>query len=245
MTQRIGQSQRPSTQPASDATPSSSARGPVGQGRHVVRQGECVSSIAHQRGLDPKQVWDHADNAELRERRGDPSMLLPGDRLALPEPRERTSFSISPGGTHTFKATIPSHEIKLELKDGSEPRRNKRCTLVIDGVTSETTTNAQGILEFRIHASTRYGTLTIHEEKHGHTFDETFRLDFGGLDPATEVSGVQSRLRSLGFNVGPVDGELGPRTREALEHFQRKNDLSVTGEPDQATQDKLVELFGA
>ena len=36
-------------------------------------------------------------------------------------------------------------------------------------------------------------------------------------------------FNSLGYNAGPVDGEMGPRTRQAIRDFQRDNGLRRTG----------------
>ncbi len=40
------------------------------------------------------------------------------------------------------------------------------------------------------------------------------------------IRGVQSALKSAGFNPGPIDGIFGWRTRAALEKYQRANSLS-------------------
>jgi peptidoglycan hydrolase-like protein with peptidoglycan-binding domain len=52
---------------------------------------------------------------------------------------------------------------------------------------------------------------------------------------------VQERLKTAGFYPGPVDGFLGPRTRDALRRFQETKGLEVTGEADKATR-KALEL---
>jgi peptidoglycan hydrolase-like protein with peptidoglycan-binding domain len=46
---------------------------------------------------------------------------------------------------------------------------------------------------------------------------------------------VQQALKDAGFEPGPVDGILGPRTREALRNFQTANRLQATGEVNQDT----------
>ncbi|MFO7855909.1 MAG: peptidoglycan-binding domain-containing protein [Paracoccaceae bacterium] len=40
---------------------------------------------------------------------------------------------------------------------------------------------------------------------------------------------VQARLRALGFPPGPIDGAIGPRTRSALETWQRARGHAATG----------------
>jgi hypothetical protein len=41
---------------------------------------------------------------------------------------------------------------------------------------------------------------------------------------------VQEDLATLGYDPGPADGEIGPRTRRAIRAFESDNGLSVTGE---------------
>ncbi len=45
----------------------------------------------------------------------------------------------------------------------------------------------------------------------------------------TLISDVQRRLKEKGFNPGPIDGIIGPRTRAALHKFQRASHLAVGG----------------
>jgi hypothetical protein len=48
------------------------------------------------------------------------------------------------------------------------------------------------------------------------------------------VASVQLRLNALGYDAGPVDGLMGPRTARAIGGFQRDNGLAETGEIDEA-----------
>lgn len=45
-----------------------------------------------------------------------------------------------------------------------------------------------------------------------------------------KIASVQRRLSELGFEPGPVDGLMGPRTRKAVSAFQRANSLSADGQ---------------
>jgi peptidoglycan hydrolase-like protein with peptidoglycan-binding domain len=40
---------------------------------------------------------------------------------------------------------------------------------------------------------------------------------------------VQRHLRDLGYDPGPVDGLIGPRTREAIRRFERDRGDTPTG----------------
>ena len=50
---------------------------------------------------------------------------------------------------------------------------------------------------------------------------------------------VQEALKAKGFDPGPIDGRMGPKTRTALKAFQEANGLKGTGELDNAAADKL------
>ena len=43
---------------------------------------------------------------------------------------------------------------------------------------------------------------------------------------------VQDQLTRLGYSPGPIDGELGPQTRDAIADFQNDHHLPVTGQID-------------
>jgi peptidoglycan hydrolase-like protein with peptidoglycan-binding domain len=47
---------------------------------------------------------------------------------------------------------------------------------------------------------------------------------------------VQERLQDMGFEPGPIDGQLGPQTSEALQRYQASRGLDTTGDLDEATR---------
>ncbi|MEM9264800.1 MAG: peptidoglycan-binding domain-containing protein [Cyanobacteria bacterium P01_F01_bin.13] len=47
---------------------------------------------------------------------------------------------------------------------------------------------------------------------------------------------VQESLKQQGFDPGPIDGVVGPRTQEAIIRFQRAHNLYETGKLDSETQ---------
>ena len=48
-------------------------------------------------------------------------------------------------------------------------------------------------------------------------------------DTAT-VSDLQLRLKTLGYDPGPADGQLGPKTRAAIRAYQRDSGLKADGQ---------------
>jgi N-acetylmuramoyl-L-alanine amidase len=57
-----------------------------------------------------------------------------------------------------------------------------------------------------------------------------------------DVSEIQSRLSSLGFDVGKIDGIFGPKTEEAIIEFQHNRNLAEDGKagPEVITEVHLV-----
>lgn len=51
---------------------------------------------------------------------------------------------------------------------------------------------------------------------------------------------MQARLHGLGYNPGPVDGVVGPRTKAALQRYQRDYGLLESGLPGPATRARLL-----
>jgi murein L,D-transpeptidase YcbB/YkuD len=54
-----------------------------------------------------------------------------------------------------------------------------------------------------------------------------------------DVMAMQRALKDKGFDPGPMDGRMGPRTKSALMDFQRKEGMTPTGRWDEQTMDKL------
>lgn len=65
------------------------------------------------------------------------------------------------------------------------------------------------------------------------------RRSLGFGDVGRDVEALQRALVSNGINPGPIDGEYGTLTSDAVQEFQRLYDLPVTGIADQETLDGL------
>jgi peptidoglycan hydrolase-like protein with peptidoglycan-binding domain len=57
---------------------------------------------------------------------------------------------------------------------------------------------------------------------------------------SADVRSAQQALKGKGFDPGPIDGVMGPRTEAALKEFQQKENLTVTGSLDAETNARLV-----
>jgi hypothetical protein len=56
-----------------------------------------------------------------------------------------------------------------------------------------------------------------------------------GLAPDQVIVDVQEQLQRDGYYDGPIDGILGPMTRQAIAYFQADNGLAVTSTVDEPT----------
>lgn len=217
------------------------AGAPVGQGGYVVRPGDCVASIANEHGHFWETIWNEPANAELKQLRQDPNVLLPGDRVTIPE-KERKE---EPGQTemrHRFLRKGEPVNFHLRLMRNDQPRANLPYTLKLDsGQEIAGTTDSGGCLQCQIPGNAAKGKLTIHDGNKQVTYD----LHLGHLDPLDDLRGVRQRLRNLGYYAGPVDQAPSEMTTAAIRTFQKANGLDATGKLDQTTRDALRKEAGS
>jgi hypothetical protein len=204
---------------------------------HTVQQGEHIAAIAARHGFfDYHSIWDHPDNAALKERRQNPSVLMPGDELVIPA-KQTKHVACATGETHRFRIRTQPVLLRIVLRDlNSEPIADTACTLEVEGRKYELTTDADGLLEQAIPQTAREGELT---------FDRfTIPIRIGHLDPVDELSGWRARLNNLGYNAGQADDPDDPQLLSAVEEFQIDYQLAVDGICGPKTQAKLAEIHG-
>jgi hypothetical protein len=73
----------------------------------------------------------------------------------------------------------------------------------------------------------------------GGTAGQSARADTGAKQAArpagprvdrASVSDLQARLKDLGYDPGPADGQLGPKTRAAIRAYQKDTGLKADGQ---------------
>jgi len=211
--------------------------------KHTVQQGECLSAIAARYGFrNFLTVYNDPGNANLRRLRPNPNLLFPGDVVFIPEKSPQT-LSVPTGATHQFSMTAPRRLLRLIVEDldgskmGSQPYELSIEEQVIKG-----TTGVDGLIEQVIPLNAQNGTLTIGRYK--------WPLSIAHLNPIADtkddgVSGIQARLRNMGYDPGPIDGILGPLTKEAIKAFQEDNPpLKVDGICGPKTRAALIQAYG-
>lgn len=210
-------------------------QGPVGRGDYVVKQGDCIESIAQKHGMYWQTIWNHPKNAEIRRANRDANALLPGDQVYIPKFRVKKEQGATELRHRYRRKGVPSL-IRIVFKDEEDnPRVGVPFVLKLNGVLVSGKTNNEGAVEYTIMPDASTGMLTLEGEDGA----EEYEVQLGFIDPLTEVSGIQERLTNLGFLCGSSEGELGPITREAIRSFQKIFMLKDTGEPDEQTLKKL------
>lgn len=242
---------------------------------YSVQEGDCVNSIAFERGLYWEAVWNHGNNAQLKQLRKNPNILKPGDTLHVPD-LTLEEQSRATNKRHKFK--LKGVPVKLRLRIMEVPKgsptqnSNTQENSQTDGqTTSGQAQPAAASQQEEPRSDLPYTLLIDGNLSHGKTSSEglieleivpnaregklildpgtpgefTVDLKIGCLQPVDEIAGAQARLNNLGFRCGAVDGILGPRTKAALQDFQDSNGLKKSGELDEATKSKLREAHDA
>jgi N-acetylmuramoyl-L-alanine amidase len=198
---------------------------------YTVQQGDCVSSIADRYGLLWTTVWNHPSNSQLRQLRKDPNVLYPGDELFVPD-LDVKQVDRPTDQRHTFvKKGVPA-KLKIRLLDQDQPRAGVAYQLEIDGALKSGVTDSGGYIDQPLPPGAQHGKLTVGD---GPTRD-VHEIQFGSLDPFDTETGVRGRLVSLGFG--------GDDIKAAIEAFQKKEGIPITGEADAATQSHLKDKYG-
>ncbi len=210
--------------------------------QYTVKQGDCLSSIAHRFGFcDWHVLWDHPSNAAFKAKRKNPNIIYPGDVLFIPV-KEPKLEDCPTEQRHTFQLTVPGTRLRLVLKDQQgQPLDNKPYRLVVDGRRYDGKTDGNGLVEHKISPDASEGEIEIrYDDAHPEKFYK-WTLRIGELDPLDELAGAQARLSNLGYAPGPIDGLMGPKTQAAIKAFQKDQGLNVSGMLCGQTIQKLLE----
>lgn len=206
---------------------------------HVVRQGESVISLSKRYGIPADKILNHPDNRSLRNRQRDSGILFPGDRLTIPE-REIKEIDCATEQRHRFRCNNRNSLLKIRFLAQDEPRANEPYLLRIHTQEYRGNLDNDGWLRVSIPADTQEAVIELGEESER----EEFAIRIGHLDPVDEIRGVQQRLNNMGFFYGAENDQLTEEMQGALCAFQAKHGLEESGELDDATKSKLVEIYG-
>jgi hypothetical protein len=202
---------------------------------YSAKQGDCIDSIAFENGFFWQTIWNRPENADLKQSRGDPNILLPGDQVFIPSLQIKQVNAID-AKKHQFKRLGVPAKLRVKIVKDDKPRCSERYRLTIDGDTKTGQLDSSGVLDVSISPNAKHCTLIVGTDQ------QRFEFDLGGVDPVDAPSGMQTRLVNLGYDPGDINS---PSFFDALKLFQKENNLKITGKIDQATQDAMKSAHGS
>ena len=204
---------------------------------YQVKQGDCIFSIAYEHGFFADTIWNHPNNKDLKEKRKDPNVLMPGDSVYVPDKRLR-EYSEATNQVYKYKCKNTPKLLRIQLMYIDTPVKGIDYKISIDGgVEKDGTTDPDGWLQTSILPKAKKVKISMEG-------GIEYEIALGYLNPADEVSGIQGRLAHLGFYEGKVDGVLNPEIKNAVKAFQISQNLEATGEIDSSIEDLLKQLTG-
>lgn len=213
---------------------------------HTVKQGETLPKIAKQYGFyDWATIYEHEKNTDFKQKRPNPHVIAPGDKIFIPDKTPKETQGAT-GTTHEFTLKTRLTLFRTALQDASKkPFAGKKYKLTAGEKTFEGTTDGQGVVERQIADDVEEVSLSVWLDGDPPKKPRTFRMKVGHLDPVDTTTGVQARLKNLGYDCGAVDGTMSDKTKSALQAFQKAQGLTVDGTANDETKQKLVEAHGS
>jgi N-acetylmuramoyl-L-alanine amidase len=201
---------------------------------YVVNEGDCILSIAKDCGFFWQTIWNDPQNASLKALRKDPNVLFPGDVVKVRDKEPKLEPKPTEARHKFVRKGVPAM-LRLQLLDRNhQPRPNLSYTIVIDGDSRSGTSDGNGWILETMPPNAQKADLTVTDGDD----TESYKIVLGDVDPITEASGVQQRLKNLGYSEGS-DAWVS-----AIKAFQKKYGLPETGTADAATLDKLKSIHG-
>lgn len=181
--------------------------------KHRVEAGDCIASVAFENGFLPDRIWDHPENAALRDKRVTGNVLAAGDVLHLPD-LDPDEVEKPCDQRHRFRRRGVPELLQIRLLDLlDQPRAGLSYHITVDGAARSGVTDGDGWIRQAIPANAQKAELKLET-------GEVYQIDLGHLPPHDCIAGVQQRLKNLGFACDEDRrGEVGDATRRAIAGF--------------------------
>lgn len=114
---------------------------------YQIKLGDCIFCVINEHNLLPDTVWQHTNNAALRQKRRELKMLVPDDVLFIPDIRPK-EVKRATNQVHKFqmKGELHRHWIEIELVgEDDKPIPNEKYKVKLpDGTEKEGTLDQNG-----------------------------------------------------------------------------------------------------
>ena len=202
--------------------------------KHLVKDGECIETIAFAYGFAPTTITRHPENGALLKERGSLDAMIPGDEIFIPD-KQLKELPGATGKRHTFRRNGVPARFRVFLLQEGKPRAGVAYTLSIDGDDHFGHSSAEGMVEHWISPAAQRAELCLEG-------GEVRSFDLGCLRPVSQAEGVNARLRNLGYAV--LDGDA-TSLELAIEAFQLDQGGEATGRLDDQTRQLLLDIHGS
>lgn len=206
---------------------------------HTVVEDEWIGSIAAAEGhYSWEAIWGHARNKLLDIRRN-PNLLVVGDEIWIPPVEVRGASTVT-AMLHRLVVSSPKNKLVIRFTRITRYVANFgpiRVTLKVGRSRKRGTLNKDGDqIEAYLPLKATEATLTIK--------GASATLHIGNLRPLARMDGMQARITNLGWDVGKIDNQDGPRTQRGVKGFQGCYKIKVDGVIGDQTRSKAKEVYG-
>jgi hypothetical protein len=240
---------------------------------HTIKQGECIFSIATVYGHKWDTIWNAPENQSLRKDRDQPGVLMPGDRVSIPDLQPKV-LTLATNKRHKIIVALNLVTMRVRLMEPPAPAKedptggtasNDHKDFTIDdpeppdrapdqpraNVPFEVWTEGKMLLggnsdgDGYIEFKLRPEVTEAELICEPRTLKELrMPLALGGLDPISTVRGVKQRLYNLGLDCGDTSDDEHDNFAATVSAFQEAQGLRTTGELDADTRAHLQKVHG-
>jgi hypothetical protein len=209
---------------------------------HVIIPGDHVVRLAYVYGhATIDAMWQHPENAELRQVRPDPGVLAPTDVVHVPDAPARVFDGLLTRREHTLMVELPLPTLRLVLlRPGGIPYAAHACTADFDDARTRSVADSEGTVTLELGPFTNAVALAF--DRHA------VELAIAQLQPVEATAGWHARLENLGYQPGPLHGDTPAdayAVRSAIEELQCDHGLTVDGVMGPKTRAALLAAHGA
>lgn len=207
---------------------------------HTIRQGECLSSIAHRYGFnDWRTIYNHPNNSDFKAKRPNPNLIYPGDVLYIPS-QELKEENCATEQLHIFEVDLNPTYLNVCFEDPVNERiANTPYRLKLGSLEIEDKTDGEGWIKKKIPPNAEFGKLTLFLNPDNPDAAISWDVKLGHLDPVETTTGVKGRLSNLTFDCGTINEQENEDYKAAVSRFQDDCGLQVTGNVDEETRNRL------
>jgi hypothetical protein len=199
-------------------------------GWHSVEQGETIPKIAFTFGITESKIWNDPNNLTLRNQRGNPNVLAPGDLVYIPD-RELRYESKPVDRRHNFVLSEKRRQLlRIQWIDHDyQVIKGKRYVLAAAGTFVAGEFDERGFIEQWIPIECHEAKLTVWLRGDPARPGKTYVLKIGDLDPAENMTGRKGRLANLALFAGELTGDDDPDVEQAERILLRETGQGLVG----------------